>query len=158
MREADYVVDIGPGAGVHGGEIVAQGTLDEILENPNSMTGLYLSGKKVIEIPDTTREGNGNFIEIKGATENNLKNINAKIPLGKFVCITGVSGSGKSSLINSILYKGVASKVNRLRQRPGKHKEIKGIENIDKMGGIRKEYYSDNKEDAIIMWNQLKEV
>ena len=136
MREADYVVDIGPGAGVHGGEIVAQGTLDEILENPNSMTGLYLSGKKVIEIPEHTREGNGKFIEIKGATENNLKNVNAKIPLGKFVCITGVSGSGKSSLINSILYKGVASKVNRLRQRPGKHKEIKGIENIDKIINI----------------------
>ncbi|MEG0051230.1 MAG: excinuclease ABC subunit UvrA [Terrisporobacter sp.] len=136
MREADYVVDIGPGAGVHGGEIVAQGTLDEILENSNSMTGLYLSGKRVIDIPEETREGNGNFIEIKGATENNLKNVTAKIPLGKFVCITGVSGSGKSSLINSILYKGVASKVNRLRQRPGKHKEIKGIENIDKIINI----------------------
>ena len=136
MREADYVVDIGPGAGVHGGQIVAQGTLDEILENPKSMTGLYLSGKKVIEIPEHTREGNGNFIEIKGAKENNLKNINAKIPLGKFVCITGVSGSGKSSLINSILYKGVASKVNRLRQRPGKHKEILGLENIDKVINI----------------------
>ena len=136
MREADYVVDIGPGAGVHGGQIVAQGTLDEILENPNSMTGLYLSGKKVIEIPEYTREGNGNFIEIKGASENNLKNINAKIPLGKFVCITGVSGSGKSSLINSILYKGVASKVNRLKQRPGKHKEILGLENIDKVINI----------------------
>jgi len=136
MREADHVVDIGPGAGIHGGEIVAQGTLDEILENPNSMTGLYLSGKKIIEIPDSIREGNGNFIEIKGAIENNLKNINVKIPLGKFVCITGVSGSGKSSLINSILYKGVASKVNRLRQRPGKHKEIQGIENIDKVINI----------------------
>ena len=136
MREADYVVDIGPGAGVHGGQIVAQGTLDEILENPNSMTGLYLSGKKVIEIPEHTREGNGNFIEIKGASENNLKNINAKIPLGKFVCITGASGSGKSSLINSILYKGVASKVNRLKQRPGKHKEILGLENIDKVINI----------------------
>ena len=136
MREADYVVDIGPGAGVHGGQIVAQGTLDEILESPNSMTGLYLSGKKVIEIPEHTREGNGNFIEIKGASENNLKNINAKIPLGKFVCITGVSGSGKSSLINSILYKGVASKVNRLKQRPGKHKEILGLENIDKVINI----------------------
>ena len=138
MREADYVVDIGPGAGVHGGQIVAQGTLDEILENPNSMTGLYLSGKKVIEIPEHTREGNGNFIEIKGASENNLKNINVKIPLGKFVCITGVSGSGKSSLINSILYKGVASKVNRLKQRPGKHKEILGLENIDKVINIDK--------------------
>ena len=136
MREADYVVDIGPGAGVHGGEIVAQGTLDEILENPNSMTGLYLSGRKVIEIPKHIREGNGNFIEIIGATENNLKNVDVKLPLGKFICITGVSGSGKSSLINSILYKGVASKVNKLRERPGKHKEIKGIENIDKIINI----------------------
>ncbi|MBC6695704.1 excinuclease ABC subunit UvrA [Terrisporobacter mayombei] len=136
MREADYVVDIGPGAGVHGGEIVAQGTLDEILENPNSMTGLYLSGRKVIEIPEHIREGNGNFIEIIGATENNLKNVDVKLPLGKFICITGVSGSGKSSLINSILYKGVASKVNKLRERPGKHKEIKGIENIDKIINI----------------------
>ena len=136
MYAADQIIDIGPGAGVHGGQIVAQGTLDEILENPKSMTGLYLSGKKVIEIPEHTREGNGNFIEIKGAKENNLKNINAKIPLGKFVCITGVSGSGKSSLINSILYKGVASKVNRLRQRPGKHKEILGLENIDKVINI----------------------
>ena len=136
MREADYVVDIGPGAGVHGGEIVAQGTLDEILENPNSMTGLYLSGRKVIEIPEHIREGNGNFIEIIGATENNLKNVDVKLPLGKFICITGVSGSGKSSLINSILYKGVESKVNKLRERPGKHKEIKGIENIDKIINI----------------------
>ncbi len=115
---------------------MAQGTLDEILENPNSMTGLYLSGRKVIEIPEHIREGNGNFIEIIGATENNLKNVDVKLPLGKFICITGVSGSGKSSLINSILYKGVASKVNKLRERPGKHKEIKGIENIDKIINI----------------------
>ncbi|MGL5312733.1 MAG: excinuclease ABC subunit UvrA [Peptostreptococcaceae bacterium] len=136
MREADYVVDIGPGAGVHGGEIVGQGTLDEILENPESMTGLYLSGKKKIEIPEETREGNGNFIEIVKATENNLKNINVKFPLGKFTCITGVSGSGKSTLINDILYKGVASQVNRLRERPGKHKAIKGIENVDKVINI----------------------
>ena len=136
MREADYVVDIGPGAGVHGGEIVAQGTLEEILENPNSMTGLYLSGKKKIEVPEETREGNGKFIEIIKANENNLKNINVKFPLGKFTCITGVSGSGKSTLINDILYKGVASQVNKLRQRPGKHKAIKGIENIDKVINI----------------------
>jgi len=136
MREADYVVDIGPGAGVHGGEIVAQGTLEEILENPNSMTGLYLSGKKKIEVPEETREGNGKFIEIVKANENNLKNINVKFPLGKFTCITGVSGSGKSTLINDILYKGVASQVNKLRQRPGKHKAIKGIENIDKVINI----------------------
>ena len=136
MRECDYIVDIGPGAGVHGGQIVAQGTLDEILDNPNSITGQYLSGKKEIHIPETTREGNGNFIEIVKANENNLKNINVKFPLGKFTCITGVSGSGKSTLINDILYKGIASKINRLRDRPGKHKEIKGIDNIDKIINI----------------------
>lgn len=136
IRECDYIVDIGPGAGVHGGQIVAQGTLDEILDNPNSITGQYLSGKKEIHIPKTTREGNGNFIEIVKANENNLKNINVKFPLGKFTCITGVSGSGKSTLINDILYKGIASKINRLRDRPGKHKEIKGIDNIDKIINI----------------------
>ncbi len=136
MREADYVVDIGPGAGIHGGEIVAQGTLDEILENPDSMTGQYLSGKKQINIPAQTREGNGNYLEVVKANENNLKNLNVKIPLGKFTCITGVSGSGKSTLINDILYKGIAGKINRLRERPGKHKEITGIENIDKIINI----------------------
>ena len=136
MRECDYIVDIGPGAGVHGGQIVAQGTLEEILDNPNSITGQNLSGKKEIQIPEITREGNGNFIEIVKANENNLKNINVKFPLGKFTCITGVSGSGKSTLINDILYKGIASKINKLRDRPGKHKEIKGIENIDKIINI----------------------
>ena len=136
MRECDYIVDIGPGAGIHGGNIVAEGTLDEILDNENSITGQYLSGKKEVQIPETTREGNGNFIEIVKAKENNLKNINVKFPLGKFTCITGVSGSGKSTLINDILYKGIASKINRLRDRPGKHKEIKGIENIDKIINI----------------------
>ena len=136
MRECDYIVDIGPGAGVHGGQIVAQGTLEEILDNPNSITGQYLGGKKEIQIPEITREGNGNFIEIVKANENNLKNINVKFPLGKFTCITGVSGSGKSTLINDILYKGIASKINKLRDRPGKHKEIKGIENIDKIINI----------------------
>ena len=133
MRECDYIVDIGPGAGVHGGQIVAQGTLEEILDNPNSITGQYLSGKKEIQIPEITREGNGNFIEIVKANENNLKNINVKFPLGKFTCITGVSGSGKSTLINDILYKGIASKINKLR---GKCKEIKGIDNIDKIINI----------------------
>ncbi|MEG1311905.1 MAG: excinuclease ABC subunit UvrA [Romboutsia sp.] len=136
MREADYVVDIGPGAGIHGGEIVAQGTLDEILEDEDSITGQYLSGKKKILIPEITREGNGQFIEIIKANENNLNNLSVKFPLGKFTCITGVSGSGKSTLINDILYKGIASKINRLRERPGKHKEIKGIENIDKIINI----------------------
>ncbi|WP_024622245.1 excinuclease ABC subunit UvrA [Metaclostridioides mangenotii] len=136
MREADHIVDIGPGAGIHGGEIVGQGTLDEIIANENSITGQYLSGKKIIPIPEKTREGNGNFLEIIKASENNLKNIDVKIPLGKFVNITGVSGSGKSTLINDILYKGVSSAVNRVRKRPGKHKEIKGIENIDKVINI----------------------
>ncbi|WP_296646378.1 excinuclease ABC subunit UvrA [Romboutsia sp. 13368] len=136
MRECDYIVDIGPGAGIHGGNIVAEGTLNEILDNEDSITGQYLSGKKEIQIPEITREGNGNFIEVVKAKENNLKNINVKFPLGKFTCITGVSGSGKSTLINDILYKGIASKINRLRDRPGKHKEIKGIENIDKIINI----------------------
>ena len=136
MREADYVVDIGPGAGVHGGEIVAQGTLQEILEDEDSITGQYLSGRKQILIPEQTREGNGQFIEIVKASENNLNNLSVKFPLGKFTCITGVSGSGKSTLINDILYKGIAGKINRLRERPGKHKEIKGIENIDKIINI----------------------
>lgn len=136
MRECDYIVDIGPGAGVHGGQIVAEGTLDEILSNDNSITGQYLSGKKQISIPKETREGNGQFLEIVKATENNLNNLSVKFPLGKFTCITGVSGSGKSTLINDILYKGIASKINKLRDRPGKHKEIKGIENIDKIINI----------------------
>ena len=136
MKESDYIVDIGPGAGVHGGQIVAQGTINEILTNEDSITGKYLSGKEQILIPETTREGNGKYLEIVKATENNLKNVSIKFPLGKFTCITGVSGSGKSTLINDILYKGIAAKVNRLRERPGKHKEIKGIENIDKIINI----------------------
>ena len=136
MRESDYVVDIGPGAGVHGGQIVAQGTLDEILQHDDSITGQYLSGKKEISIPEKTREGNGNYLEIVKANENNLRNLSVKFPLGKFTCITGVSGSGKSTLINDILYKGIAGKINKLKERPGKHKEIKGIENIDKIINI----------------------
>ena len=136
MFACDHIVDIGPGAGIHGGHIVAQGTIDEIMANPDSITGKYLSGVNKIEIPEKTREGNGNYIEIIGANENNLKNIDIKIPLGAFTSITGVSGSGKSTLINDILYKGIAAKINRLRDKPGKHKEIKGIENIDKIINI----------------------
>lgn len=136
MRAADYIVDIGPGAGIHGGEIVAEGSAEEIIKNPNSITGKYLSGEKKIAIPEKLREGNGNFIEIKKASHNNLKNINVKFPLGKFICVTGVSGSGKSTLVNEILYKGVANRVNRARIRPGKHKDITGIENIDKIINI----------------------
>lgn len=136
IRECDYIVDIGSGAGVYGGEIVAKGTLEDIINNEKSLTGMYLSGKRKIEIPETIREGNGKFIEIIKASENNLKNVNLKLPLGKFVCITGVSGSGKSTLINDILFKAISSKINKSKEKPGKHKEIKGIENIDKIINI----------------------
>lgn len=136
MRAADYIVDIGPAAGIHGGEIVAKGNVDEIMANPDSITGKYLSGEITIPMPDTIREGNGELVEIKGARENNLKNINVKFPLGKFTCVTGVSGSGKSTLVNEILYKGLAHKINKSRVRPGEHKDITGIENIDKIINI----------------------
>ncbi|PSJ31509.1 excinuclease ABC subunit A [Peptostreptococcus russellii] len=136
MRAADYIVDIGPAAGIHGGEIVAKGNVDEIMANPDSITGKYLSGKITIPMPDAIREGNGELVEIKGARENNLKNINVKFPLGKFTCVTGVSGSGKSTLVNEILYKGLAHKINKSRVRPGEHKDITGIENIDKIINI----------------------
>ena len=133
MLACDYLVDIGPGAGIHGGEIVAQGTPKEVMENENSITGAYLKGTRKIEIPKTRRKGNGLFLEIKGANENNLKNINVKFPLGKFICVTGVSGSGKSSLINEILYKAVYSNIYKSKIKPGKFKSIKGLENIDKV-------------------------
>lgn len=133
MTSADYIVDVGPGAGVHGGEIVCCGTLDDIKQCDRSITGMYLSGKRQIPVPEKRREGNGKFIEIIGAKQNNLKNINVKIPLGKLVCVTGVSGSGKSSLINSILYNRLASELNRAKTRSGMHKEIRGIENLDKV-------------------------
>lgn len=136
MRAADYIVDIGPAAGIHGGEIVAKGNVDEIMANPDSITGKYLSGEITIPMPDDIREGNGELVEIKGARENNLKNINVKFPLGKFTCVTGVSGSGKSTLVNEILYKGLAHKINKSRVRPGEHKDITGIENIDKIINI----------------------
>lgn len=136
MRAADYIVDIGPAAGIHGGEIVAQGPVEEIIKNPNSITGKYLSGEIKIPVPETTREGNGNFVEVVGAKENNLKNINVKFPLGKFTCVTGVSGSGKSTLVNEILYKGLTHKINKSRVRPGDHKEILGTEHIDKIINI----------------------
>lgn len=136
MRAADYIVDIGPAAGIHGGEIVAQGPVEEIIKNPNSITGKYLSGEIKIPVPETTREGSGNFVEVVGAKENNLKNINVKFPLGKFTCVTGVSGSGKSTLVNEILYKGLTHKINKSRVRPGDHKEILGTEHIDKIINI----------------------
>ena len=133
MYAADHIVDIGPGAGIHGGEIVAQGTIEEIKNNPNSITGQYLSGAKKIEIPEERRKPNGKWLEIIGAEENNLKNIDVKIPIGLFTCITGVSGSGKSSLVNQILYKALSQKLNHSKLKPGKFKEIKGLEYLDKV-------------------------
>ena len=133
MLACDYLVDIGPKAGIHGGEIVAHGTPQEVMKNEKSITGAYLSGKRKIEVPKTRRKGNKKYLEIKGAKENNLKNINVKIPLGTLTCITGVSGSGKSSLVNEILYKAVAANLYKTKLKPGLHKEIKGLENIDKV-------------------------
>ena len=135
MYAADYIVDIGPGAGVNGGEVVAAGTAEEIKKVERSVTGQYLSGKKSIPIPENRRKSS-NFIEIIGAQENNLKNINVKIPLGVFTCITGVSGSGKSSLINEILYKELAKELNRASTHPGKHKKISGVDKLDKIINI----------------------
>ena len=133
MREADYIIDIGPGAGIHGGEVVAAGELDVIENCEQSLTGQYLNGKKSIEIPKSRRKGNGNFLEIQGAKENNLQNIKVKIPLGTFTAVTGVSGSGKSSLINEIVYKELARKLNRARTRPGKFSKMLGVEYLDKI-------------------------
>ena len=133
MYAADHIVDIGPEAGVNGGELVAQGTIEDIMNCPESVTGQYLSGKKKIEVPETRRKGNGKFLEIKGAAENNLKGIDVKIPLGELVCVTGVSGSGKSSLINEILYKAVAAEMYGSKEKPGRYKRINGLQNIDKI-------------------------
>ena len=136
MLAADYLVDIGPGAGIHGGEVVACGTPKEVMANPNSLTGKYLTGELKIEVPKTRRKGNKKFIEIKGAKENNLKNINVKFPLGTLTCVTGVSGSGKSTLINEILYKVARNSLYKTKEKPGKYKEVKGLENIDKVVDI----------------------
>ena len=133
MRAADYIVDVGPGAGVNGGRIVCAGTVDDICACPESVTGQYLSGKKKIPVPETRREGNGKSLRIRGAKENNLKNIDVDIPLGKLVCVTGVSGSGKSSLINEILYKTLAAEKNRVKVRPGRCDGIDGLEYVDKV-------------------------
>ena len=133
MLASDYLVDIGPGAGDNGGKVMAAGTPEEVMKNENSITGQYLSGKKCIEIPKIRRKGTGKTIEIIGASENNLKNIDVKIPLGTFTCVTGVSGSGKSSLIMQILSKAVSQNLYKSKDKPGKHKKIKGLENIDKL-------------------------
>lgn len=136
MLAADHIIDIGPGAGIHGGEIVAQGTAQEIMQCGTSETGLYLSGKKKIEVPKKRRKGNGNKLELLGVAQNNLKNINVKIPLGTFTCITGVSGSGKSSLVNEVLYKVLANELNGAKKHPGKFHKIKGLEYLDKVIAI----------------------
>ncbi len=136
MREADFIVDVGPGAGIHGGEIVATGTPDEVAECKDSITGLYLSGRKKIEVPKTRRAGNGEFLHIIGARENNLKNLNVDIPLGTFTAVTGVSGSGKSSLINAVLYRTLARDLNRAITYPGKVEKITGLEHLDKVIAI----------------------
>ena len=136
MYAADQIIDIGPGAGVHGGNVMAQGTAEEVKLVPNSITGQYLSGRKQILVPKKRRKSNGKSIEVKGATEHNLKNINVKFPLGQFICVTGVSGSGKSTLVNEILYKTIARDLNGSNEKPGKCKEVKGLENIDKIINI----------------------
>lgn len=133
MLSADHIVDIGPGAGIHGGNVIYSGDVQGILKCPESITGQYLSGQRFIPVPQTRREGNGKKITIVGAQQNNLKNVTVDIPLGKLVCITGVSGSGKSSLINEVLYKRLAGELNGARTVPGKHKEIRGMENLDKV-------------------------
>lgn len=133
MYAADYIVDIGPGAGIHGGNVVCCGSVEDIKNCENSITGQYLSGKKKIPIPETRREGNGKFLIVIGAEQNNLKNIDVKIPLGKFVCVTGVSGSGKSTLVNEIIYKKLVTELNGAKKFPGKHRAFEGIENLDKV-------------------------
>lgn len=133
MLAADYIIDIGPGAGIHGGQVVSQGTPEEVMKDEKSLTGQYLSGRKFIAVPAARRKPNGKWIELKGAKENNLRNVNVKVPLGVFTCVTGVSGSGKSTLINEILYKTLARELNGAKTRPGEFKEIKGLEHVDKV-------------------------
>ena len=136
MYAADQIIDIGPGAGVHGGNVMAQGTAEEIKQVKGSITGDYLSGRKQIHVPSKRRKGNKKCIEVVGATENNLKNISVKFPLGVFTCVTGVSGSGKSTLVNEVLYKNIAQQLNGASEKPGKCKQIKGLDNIDKIINI----------------------
>ncbi len=139
IKNADYIVDIGPRAGVHGGQVVAQGTLEDIMNNKNSLTGQYLTGEKFIAVPENRRNGNGKFIELKGCKVHNLKNINVKIPLGEFVCVTGVSGSGKSSLVNTTLYNAILRLIDKKMVDVGDYDEIIGLENIDKVINISQE-------------------
>ena len=128
MRAADYIIDVGPGAGVHGGEIVAAGTPEEVMNTPGSITGEYLSGRRKIPVPQERRKGNGKLLKVFGAAENNLRGVDVSIPLGTFTCVTGVSGSGKSSLVNEILYNRLACNLNRAKTRPGRHDGLEGEE------------------------------
>ena len=136
MEESDYIVDIGPGAGIHGGRVVSAGTPQEVAADPNSITGDYLSGRKTIDVPTTRRPGNGHMLTVYGAREHNLKNLTVEIPLGKFVCVTGVSGSGKSSLVNGIVYPVLANRLNRAVTYPGDHDRVDGVEALDKVIAI----------------------
>ena len=136
MRAADYLIDIGPGAGAHGGQVMAAGTPEEVMANPNSLTGQYLSGKKSIPVPESRRPGSGAYLTVRGAAENNLRHIDVSVPLGTFTCVTGVSGSGKSSLVNEIIFKRLGADLNRMKVRPGKHDALEGEEHLDKVVGI----------------------
>ena len=136
MRAADYLIDIGPGAGAHGGQVMAAGTPEEVMANPNSLTGQYLSGKKFIPVPESRRPGSGAYLTVRGAAENNLRHIDVSVPLGTFTCVTGVSGSGKSSLVNEIIFKRLGADLNRMKARPGRHDAIEGEEFLDKVVGI----------------------
>ena len=136
MRSADYIIDVGPGAGVHGGQIIAAGTPEEVSANPASLTGQYLSGRRSIAVPEERRPGSGKVLTIRGASENNLRDVDVSIPLGTLTCVTGVSGSGKSSLVNEILFKRLGAELNRMKCRPGKHRDMEGIEHLDKVVGI----------------------
>ena len=136
MRAADYLIDIGPGAGAHGGQVMAAGTPEEVMANPNSLTGQYLSGKKFIPVPESRRPGSGAYLTVRGAAENNLRHIDVSVPLGTFTCVTGVSGSGKSSLVNEIIFKRLGADLNRMKVRPGRHDALEGEEHLDKVVGI----------------------
>ena len=136
IRRADWILDLGPGAGEHGGEVVAEGPVEEIIQSEKSLTAAYLTGRKKIPIPKSRRKGNGTFLSVIGARQNNLKNIDVHIPLGRLVCITGVSGSGKSSLMVEVLYKALARQLNRSRIQPGEYDHLEGIENLDKIINI----------------------
>ncbi|MCK9909499.1 ATP-binding cassette domain-containing protein, partial [Microbacteriaceae bacterium K1510] len=128
-----YIIDIGPGAGIHGGQVIAQGTPEQVMKNPDSLTGAYLSGRKFIPVPLERRKTNGKWVTVEGAKENNLQNVNLKVPLGLFVAVTGVSGSGKSTLINQILHKTLARDLNGAKAKPGEHRRVTGLEHLDKV-------------------------